>query len=194
MLLSLLTGLLAALVTLPFVAGSTPYLWAFLAAPILLVLLHPRVLNRVLNRLLRLAKRPALEKPLTGRAMVGALAWALASWILYGLQIWFLATRLGASDGKTALLAVGGFAFAWCVGFLVVFAPAGAVVREVLLVATLGPVLGAGAATAVALVSRAAMTAGDLLTAAAAAGYGRGSAAPAAPPAARRDPREEPPS
>jgi glycosyltransferase 2 family protein len=196
MLLSLLTGLLAALVTLPFVAGPTPYRWAFLAAPILLMLLHPRVLNRVLDLLLRLAKRPGLEKPLTGRMMAGALAWSFASWIFFGLQIWFLATRLGAPDGKTALLAVGGFAFAWCAGFLVVFAPAGAGVREVLLIATLGPVLGAGAATAVALVSRVAMTAGDLLTAGVAAVYGRGVAVPAAgqkPPVTPQDPAEEAP-
>jgi glycosyltransferase 2 family protein len=192
-LLSLLSGLLAALVTLPFVAGSTPYLWAFLAAPVLLVLLHPRVLNRVLERLLRLAKRPPLERPLAGRALAGALAWAFVSWILFGLQVWFLATRLGAPAGKTAVLAVGGFAFAWCVGFLVVFAPAGAGVREVLLVATLGPVLGAGSATAVALVSRAVMTAGDLLTAGAAAGFTRSSAAARqAPPETRPDATGEP--
>ena len=50
-----------------------------------------------------------------------------------------------------------------------VFAPAGAGIRDVLLVAVLGPVLGVGAATAVALVSRALMTGGDLLTAALAA-------------------------
>jgi hypothetical protein len=176
MLLSLLTGLLTALVALPFVAGSTPYLWAFLAAPVLLVLLHPRVLNRALDRLLRLARQPALETPLTGRAMAASLAWAFASWILFGLQIWLLATRLGAPEGKTALLAVGGFAFAWSVGFLVVFAPAGAGVREVLLIAVLGPVLGTGAATAVALVSRVLMTAGDLLTAGSAAAVTRRSA------------------
>jgi glycosyltransferase 2 family protein len=180
MMLSLLTGLLTALVALPFVAGSTPYLWAFLAAPVLLVFLHPAVLNSALNRVLRLARRPALEVPLTGRAIAGASAWAFASWVCYGLQIWLLATRLGAPAGKTALLAVGGFAFAWSVGFLVVFAPAGAGVRDVLLVATLGPVLGVGAATAVALVSRVLMTLGDLITAAAAAGFGRPrSAAPA---------------
>jgi hypothetical protein len=196
MLLSLLTGLLAALVTLPFAAGSTPYLWAFLAAPVLLVLLHPRVLNRALELLLRVAKRPALEQPLTGRAMAGAMAWAFASWIFFGLQIWLLATRLGAPDGKTALIAVGGFAFAWCVGFIVVFAPAGAGFREVLLIAALGPVLGTGAATAVALVSRVAMTAGDLLTAVAAAAWGRGFAMPVTgpdPPATQPDLTEEPP-
>jgi hypothetical protein len=58
-------------------------------------------------------------------------------------------------------------------------------------------VLGAGPATAVALVSRAAMTAGDLLTAGAAAGFTRSPAAAAerqAPPETRPDPTGEPPS
>jgi glycosyltransferase 2 family protein len=169
MLVSLLGGLLTALVTLPFVAGATPYRWAFLAAPVLLAALHPKVLNPILNKLLALAKRPPLERPLTGRAITLALGWSLASWVLYGLQIWLLAARLGATDGTVVLLAAGGFAFAWSVGFLVVFAPAGAGVREVLLVALLGPVVGTGGATAIALVSRVLMTVGDLATAAVAA-------------------------
>jgi glycosyltransferase 2 family protein len=181
MVFSLLSGLLTALVALPFVVGSTPYLWALLAAPVLLVALYPRVLNLVLGRLLRLARRPPLEKPLTGRAVATALAWAFASWILYGLQIWLLATRLGAPGGETAVLAVGGFAFAWSVGFLVVFAPAGAGVRDVLLVASLHPVLSVSAATAVALVSRLLLTGGDLVTAAVAAGFSRRPGLPPGP-------------
>ena len=173
MVVSLLSGLLMALVTLPFVAHATAYRWAFAAIPVLMAGLHPRVLNSFLGWLLRVARRPPLDQPLTGRVMAGALAWSCSSWVLYGLQIWLLATRLGAPAGRTALLATGGFAFAWSVGFLVVFAPAGAGVRDVLLVAILGPVLGVGSATAVALVSRALMTAGDLLTAALAAWSGR---------------------
>jgi hypothetical protein len=173
MLVSLLGGLLTALVTLPFVAGATPYRWAFLAAPLLLAALHPRVLNPVLDRLLRLAKRPALEQPLTGLSIATALGWSLASWVLYGVQIWLCAARLGVADGRVMLLAIGGFAFAWSVGFIVVFAPAGAGVRDVLLVAVLGPVLGVGGATAIAVVSRILMTVGDLATAAIAAWSGR---------------------
>jgi hypothetical protein len=169
MLVSLLGGFATALLTLPFVVGATPYRWTFLAAPILLAALHPRVLNPILSAILRLAKRPALERPLTGRAVTIALAWSLTSWLLYGLQIWLLADRLGVADGRVALLAAGGFAFAWSLGFLVVLAPAGAGVREVLLVALLGPVVGTGGATAIALVSRVLMTVGDLTTAAAAA-------------------------
>jgi uncharacterized membrane protein YbhN (UPF0104 family) len=173
MLVSMLSGLLTALVTLPFFAGSTPYLWAFLAAPGLLACLHPKVLNSVLGRLFRFTRRPQLEQPLTTRAIAISLAWSFGSWIFYGLQIWLLAARLGMPRGPAALLALGGFAFAWCAGFLAVFAPAGAGVREVVLVALLGPVIGVGAGTAVALVSRALTTIGDLLAAAVAAGYFR---------------------
>lgn len=173
MVVSLLTGLLTALATLPFVAGANAYRWAFAITPVLLACLHPRVLNALVNRLLRLTRRPPLEQPLTGRAMAAALAWSWAAWVFYGLQIWLLATRLGAPPGRTVLLAVGGFAFAWSVGFLAVFAPAGAGVREVLLVALLGPVIGVGAGTAVALVSRALTTIGDLMAAAIAVVYFR---------------------
>lgn len=171
-LVSLLTGLLTALVTLPFIARSAPYLWGFLAVPVVLGCLHPRVLNFLLGWLFRLARRSPLGRPLTVRAIARSAAWSFGSWVCYGLQIWLLTTRLGAPRGTAVLVALGGFAFAWCVGFLAVFAPAGAGVREVLLAAVLGPVVGAGAATAVALVSRALTTIGDLL-AAAVAGYSR---------------------
>jgi len=180
MLLTVLTGLLTALVALPFVAGSTNYAWALLAAPALLVLLVPRVLNAVLNRVLRLAKRPPLEVELTGRAMAGALAWSFVSWVCYGVQIWILVLALGAPAGKGFLLALG--AFAWTVGFLVVIAPAGAGVRDVLLALTLGLVIGHGAALAIALVSRVLLTIGDLVTAGLAAAFTRRPGAPPAEP------------
>jgi glycosyltransferase 2 family protein len=165
MVVSLLTGLLTALATLPFVAGANAYRWAFAITPVLLACLHPRVLNALVGRLLRLTRRPPLEQPLSGRSMAAALAWSWAAWVFYGLQIWLLATRLGAPPGRTVLIALGGFAFAWSVGFVVVLAPAGAGVRDVLLIATLSPVLGTGPATAVALMSRVLMTVADLLTA-----------------------------
>lgn len=172
-LVSLLSGLFTALLTLLFVARAAPYQWAFLAVPVLLGCLHPRVLNAFLARLFRLTRRPPLDRPLTARAVTGALAWSLGAWICYGLQIWLLTTRLGAPRSTAALVALGGFALAWCVGFLAVFVPAGAGVRDVLLAALLGPIVGASAATAVALVSRTLTTVGDMLAAAVATIYFR---------------------
>lgn len=176
-LVSLAAGLIvAAICTLAGLTGSTTagYGWAFIAAPVLLVTLHPRVLNPAIDRLLRLARRPAQEVPLSGRAVVSATLWAVLYWVLNGLSVWMLAVRLGAPDGRTFLLATGGFAFAWCAGFLVVLAPAGAGVREVVLVASLSPVLDTGKATAVALASRLLTTIADLLAAGLAGWLGRG--------------------
>jgi chaperonin GroEL len=173
---------------LPF-TGTSSYLWAFAAAPVLLACLHPRVLNPVIGRLLRLARQPELSQPLSGRTLAVALGWSFVAWICNGIQIWALAVRLGAPAGSTLLLATGGYAFAWSVGFLVVFVPVGVGVREILLVATLSPAIGTGGATAVALVSRALTTAGDLITAAAAAAGGRPAALSASPaPADQAEP------
>lgn len=176
MLVSLLGGLLAALVTLPFIAGdASAYRWAFLLAPVLLACVHPRVLNPVLGRLLKLARRPPLERPLTTKAVLVALCWSVLSWVCLGTQIWVLAVRLGAPEGKALLLAIGGFAFAWAVGFIIVILPAGAGARDVIIIALLGPLVGTAGATAIALVSRILMTVGDLVLAGLAAAIaGRG--------------------
>lgn len=171
MLVSLGAALLTAAATLPLAASQATagYRWAFLAVPVLLACLHPRIVNPALATLFRLTKRPRLERDLTGRAIAGAVARSLGGWLLAGTHLWLLAVRLGAPPGKTFLLAVGGFAFAWSVGFLVVLAPAGAGVREVLLIAALSPVLDPGKATTVALASRLVTVAADLVASGAAA-------------------------
>lgn len=63
-------------------------------------------------------------------------------------------------------VAAGAFALAYGVGVLVVVAPAGVGAREATLIALLGPVTGAANATAIALLTRALHTGGDLLLAA----------------------------
>jgi len=93
--------------------------------PVLLACLHPRVLNKLMSRLLGLARQPPLEHPLSGRTLAVALGWSFAVWICNGVRIWLLTIRLGAPIGSSLLLAIGGHAFAWSVGFIVVFAPAG---------------------------------------------------------------------
>ena len=170
MIVSLATGLLVAAATLPFAHYSAGYDWVFLLVPVILVCLYPRVLNPLLNRLFTLIKRPGLDQPVTLGMVSKSLGWSLLAWLANGVQIWVLADRLGAPAGRTFLIALGGYAFAWCVGFVIIIDPAGAGIREVLLVAVLAPVLPkVGAPLAVALVSRAVNTISDLLVAGAAA-------------------------
>jgi glycosyltransferase 2 family protein len=167
MLIGPITGLIVALVALPFTGSAPPYLWAFTALPFLLACLHPRILNYLIGRALCLAGKPPLEQSLSGRVIASALGWLFVSWLLYGMQIWVLAIRVRADSGVALPLSVGGFALAWSVGFLIFFLPAGAGAREVVLIAILGHSAGLAlaAAGAVALVSRAASLAADLITA-----------------------------
>ncbi|HEU4676466.1 MAG TPA: lysylphosphatidylglycerol synthase transmembrane domain-containing protein [Motilibacteraceae bacterium] len=155
--LSIVVGGLVGLAGLPALArhgaSAVPWLVA-VAAGVGVVVLHPRVLNGALSLALRLLRRPPLEQPLPGRGIGAVTLWLLAFWVAAGLHIWVLAVDLGAPAGRSLPAAVGGFALAFCAGVLVVLLPAGAGVREVALTAALGTVLPAGAAVAIALVSR----------------------------------------
>jgi glycosyltransferase 2 family protein len=173
MALSLAVGILVALVMLPVGNGVGSYWWVFLFAPVVGTCLYPRVTNRILNLALRAARQPPLERPLGRRSMTVALAWAVISWIALGAQIWVLGTQLGLHGWSGLLLAIGSFAFAWCAGFVVIFAPAGAGIREVVLIALLASAMTRADAAVVALVSRALMTLGDLASAGIAAWFAR---------------------
>ena len=163
--LSVLAGLLVAVLSLPFTGREVldRYWWGFAVIPVLAVGLVPRVANAVLAKLLTLARREP-PRPLSGRGLLTGLGWCALAWVLFGLQVAALAGSLGA--GPVAVpLSIGAFSLAWTIGFLVVVAPAGAGVREAALVVTLSPVLSSSEALLVALVSRALTTLGDAVTA-----------------------------
>ena len=173
------TGLLLATALLPFadreVAGR--YWWLLALTPVLLVILHPRVLSPVLNRGFRILKREPLDRPLTFGNTLRACGFLLVTWLFYGLSLLALAGPLGLTGPGSFFLATGGYALAWSAGVLVLgIVPAGIGVREVVLAAVLVPVLGAGAATTVVAASRIVQTLGDALWALAAAVLLRGPA------------------
>jgi uncharacterized membrane protein YbhN (UPF0104 family) len=161
---SVVCGLLLSAVTLPFVSAraASHYAWILAAAPVLAVMLHPRILNPLVSRLLRIVRRPAPEQALTWRGILGAAGWALFAWVAQGVHLWLLVRGLGAT-GPVLLTSLGAYPLAWTVGFLVVFAPAGLGAREVALAAALAPILDPGQVVLVVVVSRLLMTIGDLL-------------------------------
>ncbi|MEN3360402.1 MAG: glycosyltransferase 2 family protein [Mycobacteriales bacterium] len=182
------TGGAVAAAVLPWVspAATRRFWWALVFAPLLLLLLHPRVLLPVLRLAHRLTRRGAAPARLAGRRVAAALGWLMLTWVGYGAGLLaLLAPLTDRALLPAGGLSLGGYALAWTVGFaaaavLVVAAPAGLGVREVVLVALLTPVTSAAAATAVALVSRLVQTAGDLLWALAGAAVSRRAAAPGA--------------
>ncbi len=158
------TGALVAVVTLPFVEPEAlhRYWWVLLALPVAAVVLWPPALNRIIDWLLRLARQEPLPVPASLGGMLRAVGWDLLGWLGFGLQVWLLARALGVHHPALFLQAVGAFAAAWCVGFLIVFAPAGGGARELALVFLLKPSVPTATAWVIALVSRLLFTVGDL--------------------------------
>lgn len=159
-----------AAVTLPFSAPgkSVHYWWAWLLLPVLVVGLMPSSVDKLTHLLLKILRREPPDHEFTWRGVVRALGWYTVSFLCVGLQVYVLAVVLHAPSGRALALSLGGTALAFAAGFVAIFVPAGAIVREAVLVAVLSPVLDQGSAFVIAVVSRLVATVGDGVFAAAA--------------------------
>jgi uncharacterized membrane protein YbhN (UPF0104 family) len=168
MLVTLATGLLVTAVALPLSSGHAArlYWWALALAPPALIGLSPSVTGRVLNWALRLAKRPPLERPISRAGMARAVSWSLLGWAFFGVHMWLLVADLTGHGFSVLPIAVGTYALAWCVGFVLIPFPGGVGPRELAIIAGLAPVMTRGSAIVVAVVSRLVLTAADLMWAA----------------------------
>jgi glycosyltransferase 2 family protein len=175
-LLSALAGLAVGVLALPALlqaGGGRVYLLLVLVLLAGLACLHPRLLNALVGRALRLARREPLEHGLSGRAITVTMTAFVLAWLALGLHVWVLVTDLGASAGAAVVPAVLGYALAASVAMLAVLLPAGIGLRELLLVVLLGGVLDRPAATAVVLLSRFLVTGSDVVAALVGWGYAR---------------------
>ena len=164
--LNLASALGTACLVLPFADGVDSRLaWLALLTPVFWSAFHPRVLNPLVDLMLKITRGEPLERPITLATSATALVALLVQWIFFGVHILVLGVDLGAPASDLAAGAIGGFAVAWALGPLLVIAPAGLGVREVTLVAVLAPPLTGPAALVVAIVSRLLMTVTDLLLA-----------------------------
>src|SRR5215470_9255822 len=165
-----LSGAVVAMVTLPFATASSvaQYFWIIFLVPVAVVLLSPPVLNRLLRLVLRLSRQPVLEQSVSFKGLGRTMAWAVAGWAFNGAMIYVLMRQLAGHQQGTLLVSVGAYALSWVVGFVAVFAPAGAGVREAVMVAVLSTRTTPATALTVALVSRALGVVADAATGAAA--------------------------
>ena len=136
--------------------GRGPSFGGGWAAAALLVLLLGATSSGILKGLLRfwfrLARQEVPGEFRPDRAF--GIRWMglyALGWALQGLAFWLLVRSLGFD--ATLLEGVPAFPAAYVAGYLALFAPAGAGIREGMLVVFLGPILGAGAAV-VALLAR----------------------------------------
>lgn len=103
-----------------------------LGVPLLLLGLHPRILERGLSLMTRLLKRPPVTLALTyGDILTLTAAW-MGSWLVAGLGFWLVVRGITADPLMAASvpLAVGISALGWDIGFLSFITPSGLGFRE----------------------------------------------------------------
>ncbi len=146
--------------------------WLYIALPFALILVYPPVLTWIVRVGFRILRRPRPDHPVRLRIVLTSLAFALGSYIAFGAHLWLLAdNREGLSLGPLALC-VGTMGIAMLAGLVFFLLPSGVGARELVIIVALTPLVGAGAATAYAAVSRVMFIVADLATAGSAAGIG----------------------
>jgi hypothetical protein len=160
---SMTAGACALLLGFTALRSGPPLLGLLVAIPVIVVAVavRPRFLGRWAQALLR---RRGIDAPiLYGRHLLVAIAINLVAWVPTGLG--FLVVLNGLTDEPSPGLvwAIAAYSVGYLVGFVVPFLPGGLGAREGALIAVLAPRYGVGAATAVSLVSRLAVTLGEAL-------------------------------
>ncbi len=154
-------GAAIAIAALTLDRGNPPLAAALILAGIVaLVAVVPSAADR-LRRLPVLQRLPESEQFPRKAVGLGGLA-CFGGWLFTGTAAWILVNALSPKP-EGLFFVTGAYAFSWLLGFVIVFAPSGLGVREATFVALLAPSLGAGPATAIALILRFANTVGDLV-------------------------------
>ena len=114
---------------------------AMVLVPVLLFLLHPRVLYALLDRLMRVLRKPPVPRRLGFPELSGLLLWSFIGLLWQSLAIWLLVEEpLNLKLAKWWVVA-GAYSLAWCAGFLAVWAPGGIGVRELVFMAAMNVAL-----------------------------------------------------
>ena len=168
-------GLAIAAVLLPLTAGGAAgrYLWFLALIPVIAICLYPPVLTRLVNTALRLVRQQPLDQAPSLPGLAKASAWTALGWLFMGAQAWLVLADLVPDSGRLAVLAVGAFALACCIGYMTVVVPSGIGAREVVFITAVATLVPHGPATAAAIVIRLTSTVSDLTMACLAIFLGR---------------------
>ncbi len=155
----------AALLPWSSAEGLRSYWWLVLLLLPLLAGLHPRTVPGVFDLVLRRLGREPLGIRLRASGLLASAGWMLAAWAVLGAHVAVLGGAFGDVGAREIVAATGGMALAWAAGIAFIPAPAGAGVRDAILVLTLAPLLGSAEALTVAIASRLLLLLADVLLA-----------------------------
>ena len=162
--------------------------WLYLLLPVALVMLYPPILTAIVRIGFKVLHRPRPDHPVTLRAVLSSLGFAIGTYVFFGIHLWLLADNREGLTFSPLTLCIGTMAIAMLAGLAFFLLPSGVGARELVIIVALTPLVGVGPATAYAAVSRAMFILAELAAAGGAAGFAvyarrRGNAADGEPPA-----------
>lgn len=117
---------------------ARPWLFGALAlVPLLIFLLHPKVLYRMTNFIMGRLGKPSIRDRMGFRILSGLTLWTVLGLVWQGLAIWFLVSEPLELPLRKWWVVAGAYSLAWCAGFLSVFSPGGLGVRELVFMAAM---------------------------------------------------------
>lgn len=125
----------------------SPY-WLLLPVATVLVLIHPRILEKITNWLLKLLKREPVRFTLSYPGLLVFFLLYIVSWFFYGTSFHLFLASVHPIPLQDWIAVTGSFSAAYIVGLLALFVPGGLGVREGLLALFLTSLVGAGVAVA----------------------------------------------
>jgi uncharacterized membrane protein YbhN (UPF0104 family) len=134
-----------------------------LAGVILLLLvsflfLHPRVLEKIFNRVLARLKSEPFPLPLSYSDVLWVLAVCILSWVVGGFGFYLFVDSVFTVSPKDVYLLTGALAVSNTAGLLALFAPSGLGVREGVLVLLLSSIMPSSVAVVLSILTRLWMT------------------------------------
>ena len=125
--------------------GLNIFAAATLLISILLIAIPDKLLI-VVNWALNKFKRPAIHFKMSFGLALGVYLGYLICWLCYGFAFWLFINAIVDHPGIPILSCVGSFVISYQIGYFAIFAPAGIGARELVMIGTLNPYLGAASA------------------------------------------------
>jgi hypothetical protein len=110
---------------------------AMALVPVLLFVLHPKILYRIIDRVMRFMRKPPVQRRMRFRELFGVLVWLILGLMWQSMAIWLLVEEPLQLQKTKWWVVAGAYALAWCAGFLAVWAPGGIGVRELVFMAAM---------------------------------------------------------
>jgi uncharacterized membrane protein YbhN (UPF0104 family) len=167
--LQIVSGVVVFAMALPLwteLGSSTGLVALIVLLPVGLILLHPALVTRGVRLALRLTGQTEIELSWSYRYLLSQLALWIGFWLLNGVAYHFLIRSLDSSPLPHVLVLAGIFSVSWVAGFLSLVTPSGLGVMEGALAFLLSFFFPTHVATIIALWTRVARTASDLVCAA----------------------------